>query len=181
MKRLPRGGQKVNFNLHIPVELRDLIKERAEAQDCTPGYYLSQLVEMDGDLQALGVSIAPTTEITPEEEEQFGENVSENTTQGGIALPEAPAAPVTPAVPTMQRPRMRSIADLQRENQGPVSIGGSGNARNPGMPEGAGRAAALDPNWQQRMHNQLTQGEGSEAAMRRQVLENLPPESEKKE
>ena len=189
MQRFPRGSKKVNYTLSIPPELRQNIRDRAKVLGCTEGYYLSMLVGEDlvSDLadpaREAGISIAPTTEISAQEQEQFGENLSENRAEGQIELPEAPQTPAQPAVPTMQRPRMRTIADLQREMgaAGPLAIPGSSNIRNPGTSEGAGRAAVLDPNWQQNIHSQLSSGESSESRLRKQVLENLPPESEEKD
>jgi len=47
MRRLPRGGKKVNYTLYIPLALRQNIKDRAEALDYSEGFYLSMLVEQD--------------------------------------------------------------------------------------------------------------------------------------
>ncbi|MHA1949975.1 MAG: hypothetical protein ACW99G_01525 [Candidatus Thorarchaeota archaeon] len=52
MKRLPRGGKKVNYTLYISEEQRQNIKYRAKKLNMTDAYYLMRLYEMDisGDL-----------------------------------------------------------------------------------------------------------------------------------
>ena len=189
MQRHPRGGKKVNYTLSIPTEMRQNIKDRAKSLDMTEGFYLSTLVDLDlasnlaSPAREAEISVAPTTEITTQESSAFSDKVSENRAATTIPLPQEEdpqKAKPQPAPPTIARPQMRSIQDLQREMTGPVTVAQSGNVRDPGMPEGAARAAGLDPNWQQRLHSQLSQGEGSDNAFRRQVLENLPPKSEVK-
>jgi hypothetical protein len=36
----------------------------------------------------------------------------------------------------------------------------------------------LGQNWQEKMHQELRKGEGSDAKLRKEILDNLPPEEE---
>ena len=189
MKRLPRGGKKVNYTVYIPSELREEMKKRALSLDMSESYYLSVLVETDlkADIvshveksESQEISIAPGKDITSDELEEFSDNLKTNVSEPGeIKLPEEKPVVQNTAPPAIQRPVMKTIADLQREQSGTLA---STNMRNPGRPPTAQRAAsALNTNWEQKIHADLSADQRSDAAMRRRILDNLPEKEESEE
>lgn len=84
MKRIPRGGTKVNYTLYVPSEEREKIQNRAKELDMTDAYYLLELVKMDTGMQLMehvqdGGIIAPVYISEPTVPGEFQEADHEHT------------------------------------------------------------------------------------------------------
>lgn len=82
--------------------------------------------------------------------------------------------------PGLQRPQMKSVQDVVAEQTGIMNNAVSqqgGNVRNPTLSEAQRRAGGSGgEGWQDKMHQEVDTGERGESQMRKQILENLPPE-----
>jgi hypothetical protein len=214
MKRLPRGGAKVNYTLYLTKEERDMIKNRATELEMSDSYYIMKLYEMDSQIGLLehlegggtiALQVLPTRiveEVSEENEEvppkrplepgqmpvpddvqnvqkEFQKKM-EMSQQAGQQT-ESPKTAEAPGIPTrFQRPRMRSLAETVAAQSGVnIHTGAAGNVRNPGASKAEMIAGQqLGQNWQEKMHQELRKGEGSDAKLRKEILDNLPPEEE---
>lgn len=211
MKRLPRGGAKVNYTLYLTKEERDMIKQRATELEMSDSYYIMKLYEMDSQigllehlegggtiaLQAGSVeevseekqeapAIEPGQMPVPDDVEAIQEEFQKKmeVDQQVEQKTEAPKTAEAPGIPSrFQRPKMRSLAETVHQQSG-VSIlpGVASNVRNPGASKAETIASQqLGQDWQQKMHQELRKGEGSDAKLRKEILDNLPPEEETNE
>lgn len=211
MKRLPRGGAKVNYTLYLTKEERDMIKERATELEMSDSYYIMKLYEMDSQIGLLehleaGGTIAlqadnpgssgevpdvpaDKEEVQPDEPIEPGqmpvaEDVAVVQVEFQKKLGQAQQAEQQTEVPEtvepkrrFQRPKMRSLAETVAAQSGVnIHTGASGDTRNPGMSAAEIRAGQqLDPDWQRKIHQELQRGESSDAKLRKEIIENLPP------
>ncbi|MHA2264527.1 MAG: hypothetical protein ACXAEN_19200 [Candidatus Thorarchaeota archaeon] len=134
MKRLPRGGKKVNHTLYISQEHRAKIQERASDLDMTESYYLMTLVFVESELDLIahlesGGSIELVEKedegedvthfvpkvaapMTDEEEKKFSENIQEKfTPEGEIALPDKEALKKLEQDRAMQQPHPQAAPE----------------------------------------------------------------------
>jgi len=207
MKRLPRGGAKVNYTLYLTKDERDMIKQRAADLEMSNSYYIMKLYEMDsqigllehveegGTIGLLGGSAEEVSEQKPEVspikpgempapdhvqaiQKEFQKNVEAG--QEVEQQAEAPKTAQAPGTPSrFQRPRMRSLAETVAAQSGVnIHAGTTGDMRNPGMSPAELRATQqLDhQNWQDKLHHELQQGESGDKRIRKEILDNLPPE-----
>jgi len=198
MKRLPRGGSKVNYTLYISPEEKKKIQARATELGMTESYYLIQLVELESELDLLphvemgGLLrlVAPIAEVSPEpsltekEMETFSSAISSNRSDGEISLPdqeklehlEVERAAQNPSqqLPTAKPTEIVDGVEMIRGRPIPRPTTISDLSQQAGMP---GQSSIQHGTGQifDKMHKELVNDEKSEKRLRDNVLNSLPP------
>ncbi len=172
MQRLPRGGNKTNYTLYMSVKDKQKISARAKELDMSEAFYVVNLASMDRELGLSEhllsgglIHLAPEQAVPEGIPEPVIEPQAEQIPVAPVqqVVQEPAIKPVPPGRPVIQRPPMKSIQDLLTASSGqPVLT--------------TPLQQQLDQAQQDRLHQAMMKDQTGEAAMRKQILEDLPPE-----